>query len=122
MLSEYGKVLRKIRIDKGELLNDMAVRLDVSPALLSYIENGKREIPQNLTDIAIEKYELTETVAEQLRAAETQSRKTVKVDLSSAISIEKRQTALLFARTFNNVNDEVLAKIRRLLEEGGDGN
>jgi transcriptional regulator with XRE-family HTH domain len=120
MLSEYGKILRKIRIDKGELLNDMAVKLDVSPALLSYIENGKREIPQALTETAIEKYELIGAVVEQLRDAETQSRKAVRVDLTSAFSIEKKQTALLFARTFNNVNDEVLAKIRFLLEGGED--
>ena len=45
MLSEYGKILRIIRINNGELLNDMAQKVDVSPALLSYIENGKREIP-----------------------------------------------------------------------------
>ena len=56
MLSEYGKVLRIIRINNGELLNDMAQKVDVSPALLSYIENGKREIPLDLTDKIITSY------------------------------------------------------------------
>ncbi|MDD4315722.1 MAG: helix-turn-helix transcriptional regulator [Clostridia bacterium] len=120
MLSEYGKILRKVRIDSGELLNDMAVKLGVSPALLSYIENGKREIPQGLTETAITRYNLASGLAEQLRAAETQSKKMVKVELSPSVSVEKRQTALLFARTFNNMNDDVLAKIRVLLE-GEDG-
>jgi transcriptional regulator with XRE-family HTH domain len=118
MLSEYGKVLRKIRIDNGELLNDMAINLGVSPALLSYIENGKREIPQNLTEEVIDHYNLAGFVVEQLKNAETEIRKTIKVKLAPETSVEKRQTALLFARTFNNMNDDILAKIRALLEGG----
>jgi transcriptional regulator with XRE-family HTH domain len=120
MLSEYGKILRKIRIDNGELLNDMAEKLGVSPALLSYIENGKREIPCELTEKMITRYSLEGNVAAQLRAEETQSRKAVKVELKPEVSLEKRQTALLFARTFNNMNDDVLARIRELLEGEAD--
>jgi transcriptional regulator with XRE-family HTH domain len=116
MLSEYGKILRKIRIDKGELLNDMAKKLEISPALLSYIENAKREIPPGFTEKAIARYGLKGDVADRLRAEEMQSRKTVKLELKPEVSLEKRQTALLFARTFNNMNDDVLTKIRELLE------
>ena len=116
MLSEYGKILRKIRIDNGELLKDMAKKLEISPALLSYIENGKREIPQGFTQKVISSYNLPGKIAEQLIAEESQSRKTIKVELSPLTSIERRQTAMLFARTFNNMNDDVLAKIRDLLE------
>ncbi len=116
MLSEYGKMLRKIRIDNGELLKDMAKKLEISPALLSYIENGKREIPQGFTQKVISSYNLSGKIAEQLIAEESQSRKTIKVELSPLTSIERRQTAMLFARTFNNMNDDVLAKIRDLLE------
>ena len=46
MLSEYGKVLRIIRINNGELLNDMAQKVDVSPALLSYIEKLLSILPE----------------------------------------------------------------------------
>jgi len=120
MLSEYGKILRKIRIDNGELLHAMATKLDVSPALLSYIENGKREIPHDFTDKAVVRYGLSDAVAEDLRAAEAQSKKAVKVELSPQVSIERRQTALLFARTFNNVDEDVLEKIRKLLEGEDD--
>jgi len=120
MLSGYGKILRKIRIDNGELLNDMAIKLKVSPALLSYIENGKREIPQGFTEKVITDYSLTADVAESLKAEEIQSRKTVKVALLPQASFQKRQTALLFARTFNNMDDDILAKIRDLLEGEND--
>lgn len=116
MLSEYGKVLRIIRINNGELLNDMAQKVDVSPALLSYIENGKREIPLDLTDKIITYYNLNDEFSSKLRKAEMQSRKTFKISLQPEISAEKRETALLFARTFNNIDDDVLSKIRELLE------
>lgn len=117
MLSEYGKILRKIRIDSGELLNDMAIKLDVSPALLSYIENGKREIPQDFTQKVLNYYKLGDNVKVQLKEGEIQNRKAIKMDFSLSDSMEKRKTAILFARTFNNISDDVLAKIRELLED-----
>ena len=116
MLSEYGKILRIIRIDNGELLNDMARKVEVSPALLSYIENGKREIPLDLTNRIEVCYKLDADFMSKLKKAEIQSRKTFKISLQPEISAEKRETALLFARTFNNIDDEVLSKIRELLE------
>jgi transcriptional regulator with XRE-family HTH domain len=116
MLSEYGKILRIIRINNGELLNDMAQKVDVSPALLSYIENGKREIPLDLTDKLITCYMLDIEFSSKLMKAEMQSRKTFKINLQSDISTEKRETAMLFARTFNDIDDDVLSKIRELLE------
>ena len=42
MLTSLGKYLRTFRIQQGELLKDMATLLDVAPAYLSSIENGKR--------------------------------------------------------------------------------
>ena len=47
MLTEFGKCLRKIRIDKAELLKDMAEKLQVTSAYLSAVEHGKREIPDD---------------------------------------------------------------------------
>lgn len=116
MLSNYGKILRKIRIDNGELLIDMAEKLKVSPALLSYVENGKREIPQDFTAKIITCYELGEETADDLKKAEMLSRKTFRFNLQPGISTNKRETALLFARTFNKIDDDILLKIRDLLE------
>lgn len=45
MATELGKTLRKIRIDRDELLKDMAEKLDMSPSMLSSIENGTRKPP-----------------------------------------------------------------------------
>lgn len=47
MLTEFGKILRKIRIDNQELLKDMAKKLGVSSAYLSAVETGKRKVPSD---------------------------------------------------------------------------
>ncbi|MBQ4504903.1 MAG: helix-turn-helix transcriptional regulator, partial [Firmicutes bacterium] len=48
MLTEFGKMCRKMRIDRNELLAEMAGRVGVSPAFLSAVENGKRNVPDSL--------------------------------------------------------------------------
>lgn len=45
-LTEFGKFLRKLRIDNGELLKDMAIKLNVTPSFLSMVETGRRNIPK----------------------------------------------------------------------------
>ena len=44
-LSRFGIFCRKLRLEKGELLYDMANALNVSSAFLSKIENGKGKPP-----------------------------------------------------------------------------
>ena len=44
MLTEFGKALRRIRLDNDELLKDMADKLKVSSAYLSAVENGKKNL------------------------------------------------------------------------------
>jgi len=45
-LTEFGKFLRKLRIDNEELLKDMSVKLNVTPSFLSMVETGRRSIPK----------------------------------------------------------------------------
>ena len=49
-LTEFGKFLRKLRIDNGELLKDMAIKLNTTPAFLSMVETGRRSIPKKLEE------------------------------------------------------------------------
>lgn len=46
MLTDLGRLLRKIRIDHGEILKDMANRFGVTASYLSAVENGKRAVPE----------------------------------------------------------------------------
>ena len=44
MLTEFGKFVRKLRIDNGTVLGEMAKSIAVSSAYLSAVENGKKNI------------------------------------------------------------------------------
>lgn len=44
-MTELGKFLRDIRIDNGEILYDMSLKLGVSPSTLSAVECGKTKMP-----------------------------------------------------------------------------
>ncbi len=45
-VSSFGKELRKIRKSKGQTINDLSLKSDVSSSYISQIENGKRDTPQ----------------------------------------------------------------------------
>lgn len=47
MITAFGRVLRSIRMDRSELLLDMAKKLNVQPSFLSSVENGKRNVPKS---------------------------------------------------------------------------
>lgn len=46
-LTAFGKVIRKLRIDHGLLLGNMAKKIGVSSAYLSSIELGERAVPKD---------------------------------------------------------------------------
>ena len=66
MATTYGKVLRRIRIDRDELLKNMAENLKMTSAYLSSIENGKRQIPNNMTRSIVDIYELDKNQMDEL--------------------------------------------------------
>ena len=59
-MTKLGIALRKIRLDRQELLKDMADRLKVSSAFLSAVETGKKRPPANFIDRICSAYELSE--------------------------------------------------------------
>jgi transcriptional regulator with XRE-family HTH domain len=120
MLTEFGQYLRKLRIDCGELLKNMADKLDVTSSYLSAVETGKRNIPDSWVDKIGRLYELDMVDRDVLQAAAANSARTITMDLSNLPS-KRRETALLFARQFDEVDDSVLRDIRNLLNSESKG-
>ena len=58
MVNNFGKFCRKLRIDRSELLYDMAKKLGVSSAFLSKVENGKKKPPKEWRELIIDLYDL----------------------------------------------------------------
>ena len=119
MVTEYGKILRKIRIDKGELLGDMADCLNISSSYLSSIETGVRNIPIDFTDKIIKVYNLSTNIQKRLRKAELSNIKEIKVPFNNVTSSMRKETAIIFARTFNNISDDDFEKIKSILVKKG---
>lgn len=120
MLTLFGKTIRKLRIDQGEILKDMADDLEVSSAFLSAVENGKKKIPQDWVDKISERYYLDNDKKEELKRAyeitNDELAKSIKIDFEDTNELKKR-TALLFARSFEDINDDTVEKIYEMLQK-----
>ena len=114
MLTDFGRFLRKIRIDCDEILKDMAEKLNVSAAYLSAVEMGKRNIPEQWVNRISELYNLSEEEKINLNGAADNSAKSITLNFDN-ISNSHKETAILFAREFENVDTETLDKIKKLL-------
>ncbi len=119
MVTEFGKKLRLLRMNNGELLKHMAVRLDVSSAFLSAIELGDKSIPKGFLEKVIQVYAIPQEEIGEWQSAVEQSVQQVKVNLSSA-SLAKRQAALVFSRSFDGMSDEDARKILSFFKKGGE--
>jgi len=112
--TEFGKFLRKLRIDKGEILKNMADKLGMTSSYLSAIECGKRNIPDDLIEKLTSIYCLDEKEQQELSIARDRSLNSIEIELSTS-SVDKRDLALQFARKFNDMDDDVVSQIQRFL-------
>lgn len=117
MLTEFGKALRKLRIEHDELLRTMATTLGVSSAYLSAVETGKRHVPERWVAKISDAYHLTaHEHAELLQAAEA-SAKEVRIPLQDASST-KREAVLAFAKSLDKLSDDDLKRIMQSMKKG----
>lgn len=117
MITRFGKLLRKIRIDHGEILMDMATRLGVSPSFLSAVEIGRKSAPSGWSDIIAEQYRLSEEQRQELKEAGREAVTSVKLDFSKADQ-PQRAAAFVFAREFGSMSEETANQVVQLLNRG----
>lgn len=117
MFSEFGKYLRTTRLNNGEMLKDMATKLEVSSAFLSAVETGKKAIPSNWHEIIVSKYNLNQDESRKLQTAIDNSVASAKLNLLNSKS-KNVCVALQFARKFNekSISDKTFDDILKLLK------
>jgi len=120
MLTLFGKFCRKLRIDTGELLKDMADKLNVTPSYLSAVETGKRNVPRQWSKLLSEKYNLDEGQRMELDKSIEDSQLMVKLDFQKFNS-DERELIMAFAREFKDLDDENKLKIRDILKGNKKG-
>lgn len=118
MFSEFGKYLRTLRINNGELLKDMANNLQVSSAFLSAVETGKKSIPTDWHTKIVSLYKLSNSESKKLQQSIDNSVLSAKLNFTNANS-KSIGVALQFARKFNekSISDKTLDDIMKLLKK-----
>ena len=116
-ISEYGELLKHLRINKHEMLKNMAGKLGLNSSYLSAIESGNRDIPPDLTDKICVEYGLDEGQRKELKDAELNTdRKLVQIDMKKINENRlAKEVVLNFAGKAESLTDEQLSEIKAIL-------
>lgn len=112
-LTEFGKAIRKLRIDYDSNLNELATSIGVSSAFLSAVETGKKPVSAELITKIKNALGLSNDEEKLLTHAASQSVDNVVIRTQDA---EEAEIALMFARRIQTQSVD-LAELRKILEE-----
>lgn len=117
MFTQFGKLLRKVRIDQGMLLKGMAEGVGVSAAFLSAVETGKKAVSDDLVSriAAFLGYAPGSAEFNELQDAAVVSRGEISMS-TRALDERQQETALAFARNFEKLHAGDLDKILEMLK------
>ena len=116
MANTLGKFLRKVRIDREELLADMARNLGVSSAFLSQIENGGKKPPKNWEEEFLAKYDLSIEQEQEFRDCVFDALNSKSIDLSQYQQSD-RDMMLSFARKLSTITEEQKERLRSIINK-----
>ena len=119
MKTTLGAFLRKLRLQHGEKLKDMAENLNVSSAFLSAVENGKKKMPDSWYHKLASLYNLSVKQQEDLKTAVIESGETVELNIKD-ISSNNRELAICLARHFDTLDEETSKEIFAILKRKED--
>ena len=112
-LTDFGKALRKLRIDRQVKMKDMADTMGVSVAFLSAIETGSKTVPMEKVEKIIVYYDVKGQEATALRALAGKSKQTVRIKVRP----ESRQLVTAFARRVKDLSPSQRSAILAILEK-----
>ncbi|WP_257164714.1 helix-turn-helix domain-containing protein [Bradyrhizobium sp. SRS-191] len=116
MLNPFGKALRKLRIDRGWLLKDMAQGIGVATSFLSGVETGRKSIPAGLVEKIAGWAQLASDEANKLHQAAATSQREFKITVRPDFSDGDREAAALLAR-FGELPREKRDELHQLLKK-----
>jgi len=106
MITKLGRELRKLRLDLGITLYEMAQTIDVSSSLLSSVETGKKPATESLMKRLQSHYEeVRQRWAEFSRLAE-ETQVEVTIQLKKNQEKGANELAMSFARKFESFTAE----------------
>ena len=117
--TKFGELVRILRIQNHEVMGDMAKVLNTSVPFLSAVENGKKNVPGNWIEVLAAHYALSPEERNKLLYAAEESKTSYKIQTGNA-GVPKRKAAMMFARSFDDMDEETAMKILELLNKKKD--
>ena len=117
--TKFGEFVRILRIKHHEIMGDMARMLGTSLPFLSAVETGKKNVPKEWVEKIVFHYGLNENEKMDLLQSIEDSKTQMKLSLINS-SNQKRNAALQFARSFDDMDDETASKIAEILERSNN--
>lgn len=114
MLTEFGKVMRIIRINTGDSMRDMAAKIGMSATYLSAIETGKRNIPANMEELLFSHYNFSEKDKKKIKDSIEKSASHVKIDLTEMADKKKK---LIYSISKGDIDEETLDRLCEIISE-----
>lgn len=115
MYTSLGRFLKKLRLENEEHLYDMAVKLKVSSAFLSKVENGKSKPPTKWESIIENEYKLTDDQKVDLCRCIQEARNNTTINVKE-LSIEDRDLVRKLAGKLNAMDVEHKNKFKEFLD------
>ncbi|MGM9993078.1 MAG: hypothetical protein ACI376_09610 [Candidatus Bruticola sp.] len=109
-----GKLLKKLRVEHSETINDMAKKLEITPSYLSSIGVGKRSLPAKQLEMIKKHYHPSRKLMRQIFWAAEFSKLGVKVNYAK-LNEPQRQLTAVFARNIAKLDAEAIAKCYQAL-------
>lgn len=116
MLTSLGKFLKKLRVDRNEVLKDMAGNLGVTASFLSAVENGKKRMPSDWNGRLCAIYGLDADLRKLLTAAIAETESGIDLNFED-INQANRELAVFFARRFASLSGEQVKAIQKILRK-----
>ena len=114
MITEFGKLLRIIRVNSGDSAKEMAQKLNISPSYLSTIENGKRNIPPDMEQLIIQAYNLSDKDKAKLRKAMVNSSDSVKIDLTD---LAEKKKQMIYEITKGDLDEATIDQLCKIIKD-----
>ncbi|MBQ3425534.1 MAG: helix-turn-helix transcriptional regulator [Clostridia bacterium] len=114
-LTPFGKKLKIFRIERGEIIYDMAQKLGVSSSYISAIETGKRKIPETFLSKLQQCYKLNSSEYESFKQAAEKSISSITMNFNTASDAQK-DLALSFAKKFDRLDKKTIEEINQLMK------
>lgn len=114
-MTNLGKELRKIRLERGITLFEMARQIGISSGMLSSVETGRKAAPTNfVARLADEFFEVAnDRVKFDRLAAQTQS----EVRVALAGRENANELAVAFARNFDTLSDSEISRLMAVFDK-----